>query len=381
MREGEDLSQAELRGMATKSRAGVGVAGALALLEEKGLSGLLGVEPLTAYRALLKRAYAIRYDDPKQMVRFSSMAVAMARYFSVDRYGSKRVADFLCRGLIELANAYRVADQLGEAGATLGEAITEFCKGSKSEYLKARMFDVQASLFADRRNFPAAATALDTVCSIYQKRRKDHLAGRALISKGIYVGYGGEPKEAIGLLREGLSKINQKRDPRLPLAAVQCQAHFLMKLGQFRQARNLMWRYHFPPELIGGWINQLKLRWVQAQIQAGMGDLGRAEAGFLEAREGFLGEGLHYKAALASLELAQLWLRQGKRREVQEMVTELVQVFLAYQIHQEAFVALMLLETALAEDVQNVGTLLDVVSDFMKRAETDPSVKFGDWFL
>lgn len=380
MREDEDLSQADLRDLVAKSRARTSVAGALALLAEKGMPGLLGVEPLTAYRALLKRCYAIRYDDPKQMVHLANIAVAMACCLSVDRYGSERVADYLCRGLIELANAYRVADQLNEAGVALGEATTEFWNGSKSEYLKARMFDIQASLFADRRNFPAAATALDTVFAIYRKRRKVHLAGRALISKGVYVGYGGDPREAIRLLREGLSQVNPKRDPRLLLSGVQCQAHFLIKLGQFRQARNLIWGYHFTPEMIGGKINQLKFRWLQAQIQVGLGDIDRAEAGLIEAREGFIAESLHYKAALASLELAQLWLRKGKRREVREMVVELVQVFKAYHIHREAFAGLMLLEAAFAEDIQDVGAILDVVTDFVKRAETDPDVKFPDWF-
>lgn len=380
MRGDEDLSQVGLRDVKSMRRHQVSVAGALALLEEKGVPGLLGVEPLTSYKALLKRCYAIRYDDPKQMVHLANIAVAIARCISVDRYGSRKVADYLCRGLIELANAYRVADQLDEAGTALGEATTEFWSGSQSEYLKARMFDIQASLFADRRNFSAAATALDTVCSIYKKRRKAHLSGRALISKGIYVGYGGDPKEAIRLLREGLSQINQKREPKLLLSGVQCQAYFLIKLGQFRQARNLVWRYHFTPEMIGGRINQLKFRWLQAQIQVGLGDIDRAEAGLIEAREGFIAENLHYKAALASLELAQLWLRKGKRREVQEMVAGLVQVFKAYQIHREAFAGLMLLEAAFAEDIQDVGAILDVVTDFVKRAETDPGVTFPDWF-
>jgi tetratricopeptide (TPR) repeat protein len=342
------------------------------VLELVDVERLEGPELCNAY---IQASRLVRYSEPKLMVDLAAHAVDMAKGLDVERYGVQGVADCRCRTLIELGNAYRVADRLEEAGSALGEATALWYEGSRDELLKARLFDYQASLHADRRQFSEAFEALDTVRATYLRLGSVHLAGRALVSKGIYRGY----EEAIRLLREGLKEIDPALDPNLHFAAVQSQAYFLAVLGRVRDSRKLLWRHHFPADVVQARTNRLKLRWVEALIEMGLGDEARAEEWLLEVVRGFEKEELHYKAALAGLDLVHLWYRQGRKKEVQEFVTQLLKTFRTYNINREALVAMSLLETALQEGVQ-AGAILDRVTLFIRRAETLPGLKFEDWF-
>lgn len=340
------------------------------------VEGLEGPELCDAY---IQASKLVRYSNPRLMVDLADLATAMARELDPQEYGAAQVMDCRCRTLIELGNAFRVADRLKEAGVALGDAAALWYEGTRDEILQACLFDYQASLYADSRDFKAAAQALDTVYAIYTRLGHTHLAGRALISKGIYRGYEGDEQGAIQLLRDGLAQIDPQLDPNLRFAAVQSQAYFLAVLGQLREARKLLWSHYFPSEVVQAQTNRLKLRWVEALIEAGLGDEKRAEEWLLEVTQGFQEAGLSYKAALAGLDLVHLWYRQGRRNEVRGFVTGLVEIFRTYNINREALVALCLLETALKEGVE-AGAILDRVTVFIRRAETHPGITFEDWF-
>ncbi len=345
-------------------------------LELVDVERLEGPELCDAY---LKAAKLVRYDNPQLMVDFAEQAVSLAASLDPQTHGAKEMADCRCLALGELGNAYRVADRHPEAGLTLGEALALWFEGSGDETLRARLYDYQASLFVAQRQFTEAFAALDVVHSIYTRLGEDHLAGRALISKGIYLGYQGNEEGAIELLRKGLAEIDPKRDPSLHFAVVQSQAYFLAVLERFREARMLLWGNCFPAEVIEARTNRLKLRWVEARIQAGLGDDRQAEEGLREVTRGFEKEKLYYKSALAGLELVRLWYRQGRKQEVLEAVTGLVEIFRSYKINRETLFALSLLKTALEEGVE-AGAILDRVAEFVRRAETQSGILFRDWF-
>jgi tetratricopeptide (TPR) repeat protein len=349
-----------------------GVRGALASYAQKGIAGLeespRPLRGLSAYRSLLELCQELRYEDPKRMVDAGFLAVYVADRLSVRRYGLQRVADWRCRALLELSNAYRVADRLDDAEREIGKAEEAFQAGTGDDILQARLFDVRASLLADRRRFEAAAEALDTVHAIYCQRGDRHLAGRALISKGIYVGYAGATEEAIRLLREGLSLINAVRDPALVYAAVHNQAHFLLTSGRLREARALLWKSPTSPEAVGGRVNLLKIRWLAAQIDANLGDLWRAEQALQEVKRGFEEAGLYYKAALVTLEMATVLIRENRPEQARDLVVQVLGVFKVLRIHREALGSLLLLDRAFEERVAT-GAMIESVRELLTRAE------------
>jgi tetratricopeptide (TPR) repeat protein len=335
---------------------------------------------VAAIETLLDRCSEVRHEDPKRMVQLAQEAVAAAGRLTPERQGVRRVADLKCRATVELGNAYRVADRLDLAEGLVEQAAAFYLEGTGDPFLGARLFDVQASLDGDRRRFELACKALDAVHSFHLQHGDQHLAGRALISKGLYTGYSGDCEEAIHLLQGALTLVDAERDPALAAAGLHNQVSFLVDCGRFREARALLWQNRADLERVSGWVTRLKLRWLEGQINAGLGDLDRAEQALLDVQEGFQKADLPYKAAIASLDLAVLWLRQGRADEAHDIVMKAAEVFTALKIHREGLAAVLLLRKAFETRVATTS-LLERVIRFMTRAEHDPNVSFKAWFL
>jgi len=117
------------------------------------------------------------------MVFRAALAAAWAERLDGKRYGAGFVRDVQVRALVELGNAYRVADDLDKARRPSMKPPADR-EGTGDEALEARLCDVQASLHAARRFFAASCDALEAVRALHERRGDRHLAGRALISKG-----------------------------------------------------------------------------------------------------------------------------------------------------------------------------------------------------
>jgi tetratricopeptide (TPR) repeat protein len=293
------------------------------------------------------------------MARLAAMA---ADQLDPDRHGARQVANFRCRAWTELANACRVADRLDEAEEALESAAARFLEGSRDDLLGARLLEIQASLLADRRQFEDAFEVLDVVHVVHRRRGDQHLAGRALLKKGLYANYNGEPGRAIQILQTGLSLVDPEREPDLASGAMHNMAMSLMESGHFGEARSLLGTGLRPSGEAGGRVNWLKSRWLESRIEAGSGELERAAQILDEVRQGFEVCELPYTAALASLELAAVQLRQGKDEEARTLVLEAAEVFVALKIRREALVAVMLLRKAFELRVGSLSLLDGVIA-------------------
>ncbi|HEY4590548.1 MAG TPA: hypothetical protein VII86_15080, partial [Thermoanaerobaculia bacterium] len=318
--------------------------------------------------ALLEQSWALRHDDPAGMVRLAEEARDLAERVAPGEPDPRRAADLRCRAWVELGNAYRVADCLSQAEQALGRATELFVQGTQDELLAARLFDVQASLLGDCRRFDLAESALDLVFAIHRRRGDLHLAGRALISKGLYAGYQGKAEESVRLIEQGLELIAPDRDPRLLYVALHNQARALMECGRLRDARIALWQIRARRLDVGGRINELKIRWLEAQINAGLGELDRAELALREVKRGFEEAGLGYKAALARLELGAVLLRRGCAEDAIEEGLAAVDAFLSLGIAREAGVSVLLLKKGFEQRMADV-TLLEHVINLLHQNE------------
>jgi tetratricopeptide (TPR) repeat protein len=317
---------------------------------------------IPAFEALLERSWALRLEDPAGMVRLTEEARDLAERIDPGELGPQRAADLQCRAWVELGNAYRVADRLSQAEQALGRATELFIRGTQDELLAARLFDVQASLLGDCRRFELAESALDLVFAIHRRRGDLHLAGRALISKGLYASYQGQAEESVRLTERGLELIDPDRDPRLLYVALHNQARSLMEQGRLRDARIALWKLKARRLDIGGRIDELKVRWLEAQINAGLGELDRAELALREVKRGFAEAGLGYKAALAGLELGAVLLRRGCTGTAIEEGLAAVDVFLSLGIAREAGVSVLLLKKGFEQRMADLALLEHVIN-------------------
>ncbi|HSK76406.1 MAG TPA: hypothetical protein VLQ45_08085 [Thermoanaerobaculia bacterium] len=352
---------------------------ALRLLAEQGFPVS---EPTTSHpedavlvEALLERSWALRYESPAQMVRLARMASRLAATLPAGKLTARRVAGLRFRALTELGNACRVADDLDTAKEVLDEAVTYTLEEGADERLTARYFDVLASLYGARRCFEMAASSLAIAHSAYRRLGDEHLAGRALISLGIYTGYDGDAPEAIRLIGEGLASVDEERDPDLVVLALHNQARLLVDCGQYREARRVLWDLERRGIPVRGRVNELKVRWLEAQISSGLEDMDHAERILLEVKDGFSTARLPYKAALAGLELGAVRLRQGRIADSERALLEAIDVFIHLRIRREALAAVLLLKKACDSRVTTVA-LIESVAGFLRCAEDDPLLRF-----
>ncbi len=323
--------------------------------------------------SLIARSQACRWQDPEQMVLLAERAVAAAESVDLMEYGLELVADLRARALAELANAHRVSDDLESAERTLRRAVEWSARGTQDPLLLARIMRLTAALRSSQRRFGEAIALLDACYTIYECHGDRSNAGRALISKGLYIGYDNNPEAAIRFLEAGLARINPATDPKLILSAVHNLVGFLADCGRFEEARRILRRARPAYLAEGDRLALIKMRWLEGRIAAGLGETATAEESFLEVQRDLEQAGLVYHVALVSMDLADLWLRAGRTAEVREIVEEIVAIFRVRRITREALAALLLFREALAADRVSLA-LLRTVQGCIKRLEAQPAV-------
>jgi len=345
-----------------------------------GLAGLTDEEadelrgrPLV--HAFLRLSFDERYRNPVEMLRLALFAKIAAQNLNPQEHAPEVIADEQARAWAEMANAHRVNDELAAADAALEIAEERRRQGTGNLLLLARLADLQASLFAHQRLLPDACELLDGVCQLYQKVGDDHLAGRALVSRGIYTNYEGQPRQALGFLRRGFALLDRERDPQLVISATESILEVMVQCGEYTAAAEMLLESGLREAWAGQPISLSKLRWVEGQIFAGLGKTGRAEAALQEARAGFLQHNRAFPAALVGLDLAAVWLGQGKRAEVKELAEDMLATFERLGIQREAVRAMGYLKRACERQRATPRTVRHV-SGFLRRLEREPQLRF-----
>ena len=292
---------------------------------------------------LLERSASLRYSDPAAMIRDAEAARTLIFLVPPRRYGKRVAADLRARVLAELGNAYRVADDLEMAGDILAEAAFWARQGSGDPRLLARVGDLAASLHADNRRFNEAIEMLARVQAFYEQVGDHHLAGRSLVSQGIFTQEDGRPLEAIALYASGLKCLEPGRDSNLELTAVHGLAYCLHEAGCPSQARELLTEKRYLYERLAEPLKMVRLRWLEGKIAFALQEDAEAETALREARQDFLRLAQSYDAALVSLDLALVLTRHGRRLELAALVDEMLKTFRRLAIRREAVAALVLL--------------------------------------
>jgi tetratricopeptide (TPR) repeat protein len=321
--------------------------------------------------SFLERCRSLRHSDPEGMQMLATLAVVLAERIEPRGIQETEIADLRARAWAELGNARRVTGDLAGAETDLGRAFQRADQGSGDRPLLIHLMDLTASLFTDQRRFSEAFGLLDQVERMHRATGDLHATGRTLVSKGIAAGHALDPEEAIRFLAEALRLLDPRRDPKLVWAAVHNLLSFLVDVGRLVEARRLLTASRSLYTAYAEALDQLKARWLEGLIAAGLGENTAAEQAFGEVRAGFSEAELPYDAALVSLDLAAVWLRNGRHREITGMIDETVAVFRARNIRREAIGALLMLREA-CERQGATAALLRTVTSELQRLEREP---------
>jgi len=326
--------------------------------------------------ALLRKSYEARFTDPNRMLSLAESAAGVAKHIKVEKYPWPGfVADLRARAFAELGNAYRVNDRLSEAEKAFEQARRFLEDGTNDPFLEGRVLDLFASLRRAQRRLSDAIELLCRAHELYLDAGDSHLAGRALISKGINTHYQGYPRKAVDLVREGSQLLDPERDRQLLAISQQGLLHALTDCGEYRQASALLLQSGLREAFAVEPLNLLKLRWVEGKIHAGLGRSEKAERAFIEVRREYSRLGQVYDAAMVGLELASVWLRQGQILQVRELAEEMYETFADLGVQPEAARALYFVREACLAQAVTV-TMIERVRQFLERLPWHPGLRF-----
>jgi tetratricopeptide (TPR) repeat protein len=375
----EVVARAVARASAT-AQAGTGAVAILASLlsgerswKDLSTPEIASLRGLPRVQALLEAGRSLRHHDPPATLRFAKLARYAADRLSLKDFGAKAVADVRALAWAELGNAYRICDDLSRASRAMNRAVHWSRRGSQSDLLLARIADLLASLLGAQRRFPEACQLLYLVYHAHEKNGRPHLAGRALFSAGNMAALDGLQGTALLLMRRGLDLLDHDRDPALVSQLLLAMLTYLAELGRFRSARRLLWRCRHLFAESGNELDLVRVRWLEGRIYAGLSDFSRAEQAFQDTRSGFASHEQVYPAALAGLELAALWVRQGRFAEVQALAQEMIATFRALRIAREAIVTLLILQRACINGSGQLLEIIEMVVTFLKDLERQPA--------
>ncbi len=126
---------------------------------------------------------------------------------------------------------------------------------------------------------------------------------------------------------------------------------------------------------VGKELDLVRLRWLEGRIAAGLGRRDEALTALSRVREEFVSREIAYDAALVSLELANLYLEEGRKAEVRNLARQMMWIFHAQGVPREALAALRLF----CEAAEREAVTLDLarrLAQYLFRAQNDPNLRF-----
>jgi tetratricopeptide (TPR) repeat protein len=267
--------------------------------------------------------------------------------------------------------SFSIADAWWEAGeAELGD-----CLGYEPLFL-----ELKASLRIAQRRFAEAFALLDRMYAIHtcgdrSEHQDAHLAGRALLKKALALSEMNEPEQSIELLEQAEPMLDLRRDPRLVL----CLRHNLLwDLTTVERYADAEFRLPGVEALcreLGNPLDLIRLRWAEGRIAAGLGETEEAIGILRGLRQEFVEREMAFDAALITLELTELYARQGANAEVKELSVEMAGIFRAQDVPREALTALLFFQQA-AQRERATAQLAREIASFLQQLRVNPGLRF-----
>lgn len=277
-----------------------------------------------------------------------------------------------------LGNALRVKGTLPTADAqfALAEPLWKAGAPGDPERLlnEARVLGMEASLRRGQRRLPEALDLLERALAA----DRGDLRVPLLINRAKILEEMGDYEEALATLRRALPQIDGEREPRL---LWNVRFNFLVALcclGRYDEAAEAQGEVRGLALRLGRRLILARMDWLQGWIEAGRGRHAEAELAFERARGEFLAQGIAFDAALVSLELAVLYLGQGRTAEVKALARELAPIFQEQRVTREAFATGVLFLEAVEQETISLEMARRFLADFRKQRTHQGDPAGGD---
>lgn len=314
--------------------------------------------------------------DVARAVELGELSVEVADCLEPAFYGPRLVADTRALAYANLGNARRVAGDLFGAQRQLRAAIGLLDVGTGAPTERAEVLSLLASLRTDQSRFAEAVRLLREAAATHRGQGDARLEGKCLLKMATAAVRGGEPERAIELLDRAIELLEAAGEDRLAFLAHHNVVSSLTEAGHHREAREYLERIApLYEEHKDDRPMQLRRRWTEGLIAAGLGETDEAEAALREVRNVFIEEDRAFDNAQITLDLARLYLEIGRTGEVKRLAEELYPVFRSQDVHRQALAALVLFKQAALTEAATVSLTRDLAA-YLDRARNNPYLPF-----
>jgi tetratricopeptide (TPR) repeat protein len=305
-------------------------------------------------------------------VELAEVAVWLAERIAGDEAWRLRLQGF---AWAHLGNARRVRGDLSSAAQAVQKGRRLWEGGSDPLDLleTTRMLDLEASLRREQGRFREALKLLSQALKVEgleEDRRKRLLINKATVHEAL-----GSFGRAIEVLSEAAGLAAKAGEARLLFALRLNMAVNHELLGHHAAAEAMLPKIRQLAAVRGDELDLLRVRWLEGRIAAGLGRRREAVEALSRAREGFASREIAYDAALASLELAVLYLEDGRAADVRLLARQMVWIFHAQEIHREALAALRLFCEAADKSAATVE-MARRLARYLLYARSNPHLRF-----
>lgn len=301
--------------------------------------------------------------EPRDAVRFARVGVALfQRAIEIEDVEVKDANERLAEAWAVLGNARRICSDFRGAEEAFRLAGIHLSRGSGGTIHRANVLQLRAVFLAECGELSEALQCIDEAITTYQSIGDSHLVGRALIGKGTLTRPFGEPAVSVENLQAGLDLVDENREPRLVLVAKHNLVHSLIESGSRDEALRVLSEARDCHSRLDNPVDLIRFNWLEGKIALDLGDLGAAEELFLQVKEFFVRNEMAHDVAVVSLDLAMVYLKQGRTVELKKLAGEMVAIFGGLGVRRELFAALAFFKKAKEiEQTATVGILQELI--------------------
>jgi transcriptional regulator with XRE-family HTH domain len=311
--------------------------------------------------------------DARRALELASVALGVAEEIAGDEGWVSRVFAWAF-----LANARRVGSDLrrAEEGFACSKRFQAEPPAGRPQLPEPwRLLDLEASLRIDLRQLPEALRLLDQAAEVAP--RSGPVRAHILCIRSIALDRMGDLEGSIAALREALADLDLEAEPHLYCMLQFNLADCLTGVGKAAEAEEMLPDLRRLQAQVGNGLNQIRMRWLEGKIDAGLGRLDLAIKTLSGVLDAFDKEDVRYDEAQAGVELAGLYLKKGRTADAKRLVFRMVPVFKAKGVHVEAQKALALFRRAVETETAT-PELAGRVADYLRRAQVDPKLVFEE---
>jgi hypothetical protein len=193
-----------------------------------------------------------------------------------------------------------------------------------------------------------------------------------LLKKAFVCEQRGDLDGTLDALGEAAPLVEANGDRRLLFALRYETTKALCALDRYAEAEAALPAVRKLAEELGNELDLIRVVWLSAYLAAEKGLRQDAVAGLEQVWQAFSARNLPYDAALAALDLAVLYLKEGSTGKVKALAREMAPIFRALRITRESLATLALFQKAAQQETATVELAMRAIEEIRKMMRTAP---------